>query len=142
MKKDDASSDGEIKFRISVLKQCVNKMERNLKNIDNATDMDSKMDLLEYSLKNLLPLKGIYNLIRYKNSAVFEFVAKTIVGIIGAAAATIFYATGSPWLSNMTANATNVAVAYLNYPSYKKLLEGQIKETNEAIKYLESKLKD
>lgn len=142
MRKDDASGDKEIRFRISILKRCVDKMERNLKNIDNAKDMNSKMDLLEYSLKSLLPLKDIYNLIRYKNSAVFEFVSKTIVGVIGTAAATIFYVTGSPWLANITRAATTVASVSLNYPSYKKLLEGQIKETNEAIKYLESKLED
>lgn len=148
----------ELNVKIKMLKSCVSKMQKNLDNL-NAHKMSRSTvnDLMEFTIKEFIPFKSIYNLIKYKGSAVFGFLTKRILELVafGLISGDIKKFANNPMLAfdrkfngeldrkgNIIGTAHFFARIATTPMSYKKLLEGQIKKTNEAIAYLEERLKD
>lgn len=147
-----------LKAKISALRSCVTKMETNLKNLNsNKMSKGTKSDLLEFTVKEFIPLKTIYNLFKYKGSALFSFLSRWAIdliygGLLNVAtkdAAKNPFIIFDPAYSRKVAIATtaitggNIFTKIATSPiSYKKLLEGQIAKTNEAIEFLEKRLEE
>ena len=109
--KSKAENKQEIKERIDVLKNCVSKMESQLKN-----EGVDPMGRIKYALKDFIPFNNIYRLIKRQD----------------------IYA-GLSMLSNLIIPGSSPVVRAV---VYKKMLENMIVKTNEAIKFLEGKLKE
>lgn len=147
-----------LKAKIGTLKACVTKMQTNLDNLNShKMSRATRNDLIEFTIKEFVPFKNIYNLIKYKGSAVFGFLTRIAIGLVsqGLLAGDIAKVTSDK--SNLfnpefyakfqkKSNLIGAASLFANIATtpviYKKLLESQIKKTNEAIEFLEKRLED
>lgn len=110
--KSKAENIKEIDERIAVLKECVRKMEQQRKapNTNN--------ERIKYSLKSLIPFNAVYRLIKLHD----VYTAKKSLLVL------LFPVIAAP-----------AAAVTLRWDRYDKMLERQIKQTKDAIDYLEYK---
>lgn len=149
--KNNSESDEEVKARISALKTCVARMEKCLddfkkyKNGKGPLKGDSFKDHAEWSFKYIVPTSVFYRLAKYPKVGIGELVLK-----IGNLATMILGTAGMIALSdyfkiNFNVNPVVPVVIGANLygieRDYENMLTTQIKETNNAIEYLESTLK-
>lgn len=149
--KNNSESDEEVKARIAALKTCVARMEKCLddfkkyKNGKGPLKGDSFKDHAEWSFKYIVPTSVFYRLAKYPKVGIGELVLK-----IGNLATMILGTAGMMALSDYFKIKFNVnpvvpvvigANLYGIERDYENMLTTQIKETNNAIEYLESTLK-
>lgn len=157
--KDNATNAAAIKARLTVLKQCKANMEKALA----ASKSGEKKGKLLYALKNFIPFNAIFRLI--KNDDVYAGIGLLSGMVVGTVLNVIFgvnknakAAMGSLMqgdvggatdsyvkeLKGAQASSTiNTAhLLTLRVATYEKMLERMIKNTSEAIDFLEEKLKE
>ena len=122
--KTKTESKEEVKERITVLKSCVKEMEKQ------KNDVLRDGGIIKYVLKDIIPFNGLYRLIKRQD-------AYAGIGLLGNIA------------RNFIVNATKSATIakfpvsmVIRAATYKKMLDSNIKKTNEAIEFLENKLKE
>lgn len=123
--KTKAESKEEIKDRITVLKSCVKAMEKQ------KDDVLKDAGIIKYILKDMIPFNGLYRLIKRQD-------AYAGIGILANLAKTYIIAPVTKSAAVGRFPVTMVVRAL----TYKKMLESNIKKTNEAIEFLENKLKE
>ena len=166
--KGKANSKQELKDRINVLKHCKENMEKALRDTRNG----KQGGRIKYTLKQLIPFNSIYRLIKHQdvyvglgvlNTAInaLSFVVGTVAGgkigksaidavngkidfdkyandAINTVDKTIKYNN----VASVASRVTGVGGLVLRATQYEKMLETQIKNTSEAIDFLEKKLKE
>lgn len=115
--KGKASSRKEIQERINVLKNCVRQMEARKKEFeDNQKNRKTDKDHIKYILKALIPFNDLWRLFKRNDKyAILGTLGSFIIPYTDVAARAGFYA---------------------------HMLQDNIDATNEAIKFLEEKLKE
>lgn len=149
--KNNSESDEEVKARISALKTCVDRMEKCLadfkqyKKGKGPLKGDSLKDHTEFSFKYIVPTSVFYRLAKYPKVGIGELVLK-----LGNLATLILGTAGMMALSdyfkiNFKVNPVIPVLVGTNIygieRDYENMLTTQIKETKDAIEYLESTLK-
>lgn len=118
--KSKAESKDELKERIKLLNECLDKMKKEI------SDPEKLMtDTMKYGLKAFIPCNSIYRYLKRKDRTALNAL---LVGLIGN-------------VVSLGTLGTPIMIGYRAF-NYKKMVEKCIKETEDAIKYLEGKLKD
>lgn len=108
-------------------------------------------DYIEFTLKDLVPLKGLYNLLKYERAPFAQSLVRTLSDLIG------IYNDGvtASWLKglkplemlkgiaqNTFRNHLRISFAKIAFSAsyYKNFLNNQLSAVREAIDYLEDKL--
>lgn len=122
--KTKTESKEEVKERIIVLKSCVKEMEKQ------KNDVLRNGGIIKYVLKDIIPFNSLYRLIKRQD-------AYAGIGILANMA--------QSFIVNATKSATIASCPVsmvIRAASYEQMLDSNIKKTNEAIEFLENKLKE
>ena len=154
-KNDKSTTKEEVKAKIAVLKACEKKMAKNLEAFDLSKGSHARAgtvrDYIEFTLKDLIPLKGLYNLLKYERAPFAQSLVRTLGDLItvyndGVYASWLKGLKPLEILKGLAQNAFNnhfrISFAKIAFSAsyYKKFLTNQLGAVREAIDYLEDKL--
>lgn len=130
--KGKADSKKELEERIKVLKECLKQLKK-----DYNDPKKMVMNMFKYGFKAFIPLNGIYRLI--KKHDVFAGLALIPRITLSVLAPTSSMSIAGKAVTNFTKSGYEYIV---RLESHKVMIEKCIDDTEEAIKYLEKKLKE
>lgn len=154
-KNDKSTTKEEVKAKIAVLKACEKKMRKNIEAFDlrkgGHANPGTVKDYVEFTLKDLVPLKGLYNLLKYERAPFAQSVVRTLGDLIaiyndGASLHSLKGLKPLEMLGRFVDNAFNhhikVTMAKIGFSMtyYSRFLQNQVSAVCEAIDYLEDKL--